>query len=203
MSVLFIFSLLFIIYHVREWIISMTKRKKSLEKEPEKPSEPKPAVDVVGKSTTVFLAPLPPAGMEPLMSEDLETEMRSEAETEPDIMPEEVDADFNSLYVPGEDELEQYANNDMDTTGCLSQGLSYEQISHAIDVVQGKKTGKNDEAIAGETFSIMPTGFLDMICMQTDHEIMVKKLIDCYVDSVGKMKPVSESVKDFDINKYV
>ena len=202
LTVVFLLVVVFLLFNI---FIAMDRYKSLKRKapEPKKPSAPEPVIDVVGKSTTVFLAPLPPAGIEPMMSEDLETEMKSEAETEPDIKPEEVEANLNASYVPGEDELEQYANDDMDLTGCLSQGLSFEQISHAIDVVEGKKSGKNDEVIAGETFSVMPTDFLDMICMQTDHEIMVKKLIAGYLDSVGKMKPVPVPVKDFDINKYV
>jgi len=48
----------------------------------------------------------------------------------------------------------------------LSQGLTFEQISHAVDVVEGKKSGEKDEYFAGETLSVMPDDFLNMICMQ-------------------------------------
>jgi len=70
-------------------------------------------------------------------------------------------------------------------------------------VVKGRKSGENDELLAGETFSIMPTDFLDVICMQSDHEAMVKKLITGYLDFPQKMKPIPAMVANFDINKYV
>ena len=196
-SALFIFSVLFMVYHVREWFLRMKKRNFVPERVPEKPLEP--AIDVVGKSTTTFLAPLIHYSIEPIISEKLEIEMKSEAETEPDIMPEDVEANLNTPFVPDDDELEQYPIEDTD----LSQGLSYEQIGHAIDVVEGKKSGENEKIAAGETLCIMPEDFLNTICAQADNEAMVKRLIACYVDSVGKIKPIPAVVTEFDINRYV
>ena len=201
MSILFIFSLLFIAYYVRELFLKMTKRNIAPERVPEKPSEP--TIDVVGKSTTTFLAPLMPETIEPIMSEKLEVEMKSEAETEPDINSEDVEANLYTPFVPDDDELYQYPNDNMDLTGGLSQGLTYQQISHVIDVVQGKKSDESDELIAGETLSIMPSDFLNMICTQVDNESIVKRLISNYVDSVDKIKPQPADITDFDIHKYV
>ena len=203
MSALFLFSLLFMAYYIREWYLRMTKRNIAPEPErvPEKPLEP--TIDVVGKSTVVFLAPLMPETIEPIMSEKLEVEMKSEAETEPDIQPEDIEVNLNAPFVLDDDELDQYRSDDMDLSDELSQGLTYQQISHAIDVVQGKKTDENDKIIAGETLSIMPEDFLNTVCAQADNEAMVKRLIACYVDSVGKIKPQPVEITDFDINKYV
>ena len=202
MSVFFILVFVYLFCKISELIDRRKARKKTpVAREPEKVS--KSVVDVVGKSTTVFLAPLIPARIEPLMSEKLELELRSSAETEPDILSEEVEANLNAQYIPDEDELIQYANDDIDLTGEASQGLTYQQISHAIDVVHGKKSGETEEIIAGETLCVMPDDFLSMICMQTEYESMVKKLITCYVDSVGKIKPTPLAITDFDINKYV
>jgi len=204
LSVLFFFVILYLVYQIRDLMDKRIARKRmAAAREPEKFLEPLPAIDIVGKSTTVFLAPLIPAGNEPLMSEDLETVMQLEAETEPDVMPDEVETNLNAPYIPDEDELIQYANDDMDMTDELSQGLTFEQISHAVEVIEGKKTGETDAYLAGETLTVMPTDFLDMICMQADHEAMVKKLIAGYLDYPDKMKPAPVSVANFDINQYV
>jgi hypothetical protein len=203
LSVLIIFSFLYMVYYISEWIDRMAKRKRTSVIAPEKSIESKSVLDVVGKSTTAFLAPLTSASIEPLMSEDLEMELKSEAKTESDIISDEVEANLNAPYIPDEDELEQYRNDDADLQGEFSQGLTFEQISHAVEVVQGGKTGETEELLAGETLTVMPTDFLDMICMQADHEAMVKKLIAGYLDFPGKMKPVPVLVANFDINKYV
>jgi len=204
LSVLFFLAALYLLYQIRELIDRRTARKKTpAAKEPEKPLKQDSAIDIVGKSTTVFLAPLISASIEPTMSEELELEEKPAIETEPDILPEDVKVNLNVQYIPDEDELINYANYDMDLTGDLSQGLTYQQISDAIDVVHGNKKGENEEIIAGETLCLMPNDFLNMICMQTEYESVVKKLIACYVDSVGKIKPKPVVLTDFDINNYV
>jgi hypothetical protein len=96
-----------------------------------------------------------------------------------------------------------YPNENTDVSDDLSQGLTFEQISQAIDVVQGKKTGEADEIAAGETLCIMPSDFVDTICRQAEHEAMVKRLIAGYVDFTVKIKPASALIANFDINKYV
>ena len=199
LSVLFLFTVWFIVFYISEWIDELKrKRRRRRLQVSEKPVEP--AIDIVGISTTAFLAPLI-TRMEPMMSMDLELELQPAVETEPDISPSDVDV---SLNLPlDEDELEMYRNENSDVSDDLSQGLTFEQISHALDVVEGRKSGENDEYLAGETFSVMPTDFLSMICMQTDHEAMVKKLIAGYLDFPAKLKPVPAPVVNFDINNYV
>jgi hypothetical protein len=49
----------------------------------------------------------------------------------------------------------------------------------------------------------MPADFLNVICMQADHEYMVKRLIAAYVDAAGKVKPAPAGIADFDVNKFV
>jgi hypothetical protein len=100
-------------------------------------------------------------------------------------------------------ELDDYPFDNMDATGNLSQGLTFEQINQAVEVIEGKKSGENEEYFAGETPTLMPSDFLTVICMQADYEAMVKKLIAVYLDFPGKMKPVPVQVANFDINNYV
>ena len=195
----FFTAFVLISFYISELIGKWKNRNSIVENNTEAISEPE--YDVVGKSTTTFLAPIKFEKNEPLMSETLEREPA--AGVEPDISPDEVQITMSKPYIPDDDELEQYANDDVDTTGDFSQGLTYQQISHAIDVVEGKKSTENDELIAGETLSVMPSDFLNMICRQADHENNVKKLLANYVDSVGKIKPQPAPVKNFDIKRYV
>ena len=204
MVVLFLFTICYMLFQISEWIDRMKARKRMrAAREPEKPVEPIPAIDVVGKSTTVFLVPLISASLEPMMSEELELDVKPSVETEPDILPENVDANLNSAVILEDDELDEYSGDNSDWEGNLSKGLTYQQISDAIDVVEGRKSGENYEYLAGETFALMSSDFLNMICTQADHEAKVKKLIAGYVDSVGVIKPVPALVANFDIKKYV
>jgi hypothetical protein len=195
LSVLAFYTVWFIIFYIREWVDELKrKRRRQYVKALEKPAEP--AIDIVGKSTTAFLAPL-----KPIVSVDLEREQQPALEAEPDISPSDVEISLN--LPPDEDEPEMYPNENHDTSDDLSQGLTFEQISHALDVVEGRKSDENDGYLAGEIFSMMPDDFLTVICVQTDHEAMVKKLIAGYLDFPGKMKPAPALVANFDINNYV
>jgi hypothetical protein len=164
-----------------------------LARAPEKPAEP--VYHIVGKSTTVFLAPLTP-----VMSEDLVPELQTALEPEPDILPNDVETHLNHSVMIADDEPDTYPDGDLEE---LSQGLTFEQISHAVEVIEGKKSDEKDEYFAGETLSIMPDDFLNVICVQENYEAKVKKLIAGYLDFPGKMKPVPVVVANFDINKYV
>ena len=194
----FFVAFVFISFYVSDVIGKWKNWKWLVDNEPELISEPE--VDVIGKSMTSFLAPLWLEKNEPLMSEKLELEPTAEAE--PDISPDEIEVIMSRPYVPDDDELEQYANDDVDISGFFSQGLTFQQISHAIDVIEGKKFAADDALIAGETFNLMPSDFLNTICMQPDYENMVKKLIAGYVDAIGK-KPKPATVSNFNISKYV
>ena len=194
LSVIFLLSLWYIYFQISDAIDRVKARKRMrAARTPEKPYEP--VYDVVGKTTTVFLAPLMP-----VMSEDLEPEPQTALEPEPEILPTEVDVHLNASIEIADEEFDFYPDA---ASGELSQGLTFEQISHAVDVVEGKKSGENDEYFAGETLSVMPDDFLNMICMQENYEAKVKKLIAGYLDFPAKMKPVPAMVANFDINQFV
>ena len=202
-GIISVLAVAYLIFYFYIWIDNRTSKDAIDTDNRAKPSEP--AIGVVGKSNSVFLAPLVDADVKPFMSEDLKPEQDAiaETETEPDVLPADVDANLNSPYVPDEDELDDLLAGDTGSANHLSQGLTFEQINHALDVVEGRKHGENNEYFAGETFSVMPSDFLTVICMQADYESAVKKLMAGYLDFPGKMKPVKASVESFDISKYV
>ena len=184
----------YLFYAVYQWIDRRCSKRAS------KPETPEPAYNMVGKSHSVFLTPLV---IEPIISDKLETEMKSEAVSEPEIQPDDVEVNLGNLQTIDADELDDFSGQNVNPEDVLSQGLTFEQISHAIEVVDGKKSGETDEYLAGQTFSMMPTDFLEVICGQPEHEAKVKKLISGYLDFPDKMKPVRVAISDFDINKYV
>jgi hypothetical protein len=194
LCVIAFFCVWYIVFSIGLWMSDLkAKRRMRLARATEKPAQP--VYDIVGKSTTVFLAPLTP-----VMSEDLVPELQTALEPEPDIIPGEVETHLNHSVMIADDEPDAYHDGDMEE---LSQGLTFEQISHAVEVIEGKKSDEKDEYFAGETLSIMPDDFLNMICMQENYDAKVKKLIAGYLDFPGKMKPVPVVVTNFDINKYV
>ena len=130
MVVLFLFCIWYLVFQTSEWIDRMKAKKRmreAREQEPVKPQEPKPVVDVVGKSTTVFLAPLTPSSIEPFMSDDLEPEPA--VESEQGITPEEVEANLNSAVILDEDELDDYSDEATDWDENMSKDLTCQQIS--------------------------------------------------------------------------
>jgi hypothetical protein len=195
LGVLFVFCILYMAFQMYVWIDRLKARKKPLAGEPENPPEPV-VTNVVGKSTTVFLAPL----HEPVTGEQ---KPEPAVETEPEIQPADVEVILKQPLDMDEIEIDDFQNVDMDASDYLSQGLTFEQIGHAVEVVEGRKSGEADEYLAGETFSLMPPDFMTVICMQADREAMVKKLMAGYLDFPDKMKPVPVEVTDFDINNYV
>lgn len=200
-----IVALIFFAFCVSEWTDKLRKRKgdRAESREEDPVSVPEAAADIVGKSASVFFTPLPPAVMEPLMSDVLEPEEHTFAETEPGIAPEDVETGLSHPYVPDEDDMEYYTDGIMGAPDELSQGLTFEQIGHALDVVEGRRRGETDKYLAGQAFSVMPDDFLNVVCMQADRESMVKKLIDGYLNAPVNVKPVPAAVAGFDISKYI
>ena len=140
----FVYVSSYVIKAISRW----TKRNKATEKQPEPVSEHD--VDIVGKSKSSLLVPLVFEKNEP-------EEPVSAPETEPDVSSEDIDVTMTKPYIPDDDELEQFRNDDVDIPEVFSQGLTYQQISEALEVVDGRKTGEDEELVAGEILSMMPS----------------------------------------------
>jgi hypothetical protein len=101
LTVVFLLSVIYLFYYIA---IAMDRYKSLKKKEPKPEPPPESANDIVGKSTTVFLAPL----HEPVMSIVLEYEMEQTVETEPDISPTDVEIIMNRTDLPDKDEFIDY-----------------------------------------------------------------------------------------------
>ena len=195
LGIIAILVIFYLAYVIDDWITRFVHKKalKRIREEMDKKSDP--TFDVVGKTTTKFLAPLTFEADEPFMSEELEPETEL-VDAEPEISPEDVEVNPKQTVMIDDDELEDYSADNSEPDG-LSKGLTFEQISHAVEVVEGRKSNESDEYRAGETFMVMPTDFVDAICKQTEYETSVKRLISCYVDMAGKVKPVPANGCEF------
>jgi hypothetical protein len=166
--------------------------------------------DMVGKSRTVYLKEVPkepPGAVEPFFSEDLgATPPYSE---EPDITDEDVENDPDKDPLTGE---ERFLTLDTDPDGedfPSSTGMTYEQISGALDVIQGKKTdAAGRQAAARILYEAEGSDLFNFLTAQAENEAIVERLIKENIDNDGV--PLSESRgkqrrgrKEFDIGKYV
>ena len=152
---------------------------------------------IVGKSRMVFLQPIQEPVQQqlnmPLMSQPLEVEPRVE---QPDIEPEEVEVNFETIDVDETEFQQKY-----DSSEDLSQGITYEQISHAVTVLEGKKTSETDRLKAGETLYNMSADMAAFFDKQEMYLNKVDKLIGSFIDSSGKK--INTDTEEFDVKKFI
>jgi hypothetical protein len=165
-----------------------------------------PPYSIVGKSQTVYLEePPPPKKIEPVFSEDLQ---RVPAyEEEPDVTSDDVD------YNRGEEVLteeERFTPLDVEPdSGAESTGMTFEQISRALDVVQGKKTDDADRtAVARILYEVQGGDVFDFLASQAENETIIERLLKENLDDAGEILPENRrkrrrEIEEFDMEKYV
>ncbi|MDR0349483.1 MAG: DUF4122 domain-containing protein [Tannerella sp.] len=185
---------------------------------PETPIKGKTAVPVtetapynmVGKSQTVYLEELPKEqvkAIEPLFSEDLQ--QSPSYEEEPDIANEDVDGSLNEDRISGEDRFIPL-DTDMDNGDFPSStGMTYEQISQALDVVQGRQTDDaGRQATARILYETEGSDLFNFLTAQAENEAIVERLIKENLDNNGEtvlenIRKKRRETKEFDMGKYV
>jgi hypothetical protein len=178
---------------------------------PETPqTQPEPiAYSVVGKSQTVYLEEFSKEeakAVEPAFSEDLP--QISTYEEEPDITNDDVANNLNEDRFSEEDRflpLDTDADNEDFPS---STGMTYQQISEALDVMQGKPTDKSgQQATARILHEIEGSDLFNFLTAQAENEAVVERLIRENIDNNGV--PFSENtrkrmeIETFDMDKYV
>jgi hypothetical protein len=164
---------------------------------------------VVGKSQTVYLEEHPKEktkAIEPAFSEDLQR--ISAYEEEPDIGNDDVD---NSLNKDGFTEEDRFLSLDVDADDGdfpSSTGMTYEQISQALDVMQGRQTDEAGRQVAARIlYEVEGSDLFNFLTAQAENEALVEKLIK---ENIDNNIPLSENTKkkqrdrkEFDMDKYV
>ncbi|MDR1341331.1 MAG: DUF4122 domain-containing protein [Prevotellaceae bacterium] len=175
---------------------------------PQAQSEPV-AYSVVGKSQSVYLEEFfkeEAKAVEPAFSEDLL--QVSTYEEESDITNNDVADNLNEEAFSEEDRflpLDTDADNEDFPS---STGMTYQQISEALDVMQGKPMDQaGQQAVARILHEIEGSDLFNFLTAQAENEAMVEKLLRENIDggsilfseSTGKHK----EIETFDMDKYV
>jgi hypothetical protein len=164
--------------------------------------------NIVGKSQTVYPEEIPKEkAVEPVFSEELE-KIPAYGE-EADITNDDVDDNLNEDRL-SEDECFLPLDADADNGDFpSSSGMTYEQISQALDVVQGKSTDNaGRQAAARILYEVEGSDLFNFLTAQAENEALVEKLIRENIDNSGVT--ISENTgkqrrdrTEFDMDKYV
>jgi hypothetical protein len=144
---------------------------------------------------------------EPLFSENLQPVPAYEEE--PDITDAEVDDSLNKDSFPEEDRFLSLDADPDDRDFPSSTGMTYEQISQALDVVQGKQTDDaGRQATTRILYEVQGSDLFNFLTAQAENEALVEKLIRENIDN--NSVSLSENTKkqrwnmdEFDMDKYV
>ena len=161
---------------------------------------------IIGKSQTVYIEKPPQEKrLEPVFSEDLQK--LPAYEEEPDISPDDVEDYLDEGILTEE---ERFIPLNMEPDGeALSTGMTYEQISGVLDVVQGKKTKDKEKLTAARILYEVQGGELfDFLAAQAENEAIIERLLKENLDDAedifaeNRKKRRRETV-EFDMEKYV
>ena len=161
---------------------------------------------IVGKSQTVYLEePPPPKKVEPAFSEDLE--QIPSYEEEPDVTTDDVDVSFDEGVLSEE---ERFTPLDMEPDSePVSTGMTFEQISEVLDVVQGKNTNDADELAAARIlYEVQGGDLFNFLAAQAENEAIIERLLKENLDDAGEKLPENRKkqqreIAAFDMEKYV
>jgi hypothetical protein len=166
--------------------------------------------NMIGKSQTVYLEEPPkekPKAVEPAFSEDLQ--QAPSYEEEPDIAGNDVDDNLNKEGFTEEDRFLSLDTDADDGDFPSSTGMTYEQISQALDVMQGRQTDEaGRQAAAHILYEVEGSDLFNFLTAQAENEALVEKLIKENIDNNNI--PLTETTKkkrrdrkEFDMDKYV
>jgi hypothetical protein len=190
---------------VREFLRFLTPKTPVKEKAPV--SVPETALyNMLGKSRTVYLEEQTKA-VEPAFSEELQR--ISAYEEEPDIGNDDVDNSLNKDGFAEEDRFLALEADADDGVFPSSTGMTYEQISQALDVMQGRQTDEaGRQAAARILYEVEGSDLFNFLTTQAENEALVEKLIKENIDNDDILlsentKKKRRDRKEFDMDKYV
>lgn len=199
---------------LREYLLQREMQKKS-EKEKHQPIvKVESSPSVIGKTTVVYLDDPATAAVAPAFTVQLET--TGYIGEEEDISPDEVES---KLTPPAEEVLtkdEYYERLDENAPGEdpeLSTGLTYQQLSQAVDVLSSPsfENRKDTEVmeVARTLYAIRGTDMFQFFASQVGNMAMVEQLLEECLDGDGqplpkrKKKPLLNNTIAFDMERFV
>ena len=164
-----------------------------------------PVHEIVGKSQTVYYDEIPKEEVKPVFSEDLELVPKYEVESE--ITDDDVE---NNLKEETLTDNDRFVPLDVEPdNGDFFTGMTFDQLSSAIDVISGNKTDREEvKEAALFLYEIHGSEVFDFLTSQAENEQIIEKLMKDYLDSDGKMivedvRKKRPEIENFDIGKYV
>ena len=150
-----------------------------------------PVPDVMGGTRYVYLDKDAGQTVAPVLSEPMETASAEEAETEDDLLPEEVEHDL-PMEVLGIIREEQKALDALphDAEAVTPEPVSINDLALAGDVLMGIGKDGHDAAkqlrAAQTLYRIQGTDLYDILASQVENAETVSNLIDQYLDENGE-----------------
>lgn len=159
-----------------------------------------PVPDVMGSTRYVYLDKDAGQTVAPVLSEPMETVPAEEAETDGDLLPEEVEYDLpiETLKIIGE---EQKALDALprDAEAVTTEPVSLNDLILAGDVLMGiDKDGQDKEKqlrAARTLHRIQGTDLYDILVSQVENAETVSALIDRYLDENGEPRVKLQSLR--------
>lgn len=150
-----------------------------------------PVPDVMGSTRYVYLDKDAGQTVAPVLSEPMETAPAEEAETDEDLLPEEVEYDLpmETLKIIGE---EQKALDALprDAEAVTTEPVSLNDLILAGDVLMGIDKDRQDTEkqlrAARTLYRIQGTDLYDILVSQVENAETVSALIDQYLDENGE-----------------
>lgn len=178
---------------LREYLLSQKKQKQS-EKRPPEPTIKTESSSVIGKTTVVYLEDPAIVAVAPAFSIPLET--TGYLGEEEDVSPDEVESELTPPLEKVLDKEELYERLDENAPGEdpeLSTGLTYQQLSQAVDVLSSSslenRKDKEVMEVAHTLYAIRGTDMFQFFASQVGNTAMIEQILEECLDGDGQPLP--------------
>lgn len=179
---------------LREYLLQREEQKRSENEKPQSIGKVESSPSVIGKTTVVYLDDPTTAPVAPAFTVQLET--TGYMGEEEDISPDEVESELipTAEKVLAKDEFyERLDENAPGEDPEISTGLTYQQLSQAVDVLSSSSLGnKKDEEVmevAHTLYAIRGTDMFQFFASQVGNMAMVEQLLEECLDGDGQPLP--------------
>lgn len=176
---------------LREYLLAKREQKKVETRKPEPLLEAKPSSSVIGKTTVIYLEDPAIVTVAPEFTVQLET--TGYIGEEEDVSPDEVESELIPSLEKVLDKEELYERLDENAPGEdpeLSTGLTYQQLSQAVDVLSSSSLeSKKDEEIievARTLYAIRGTDMFQFFASQVGNTAMIEQILEECLDGDGQ-----------------
>lgn len=179
---------------LREYLLQKKEQKKPEKEKSELITQVEPIPSVIGKTTVVYLED--PAIVKVAPEFTVQLESTGYIGEEEDVSPDEVESDLTSPVEKVLTKDEYYERLDENAPGEdpeLSTGLTYQQLSQAVDILSSSSLeNKRDEEVievARTLYAISGTDMFQFFVSQVGNMAMVEQILEECLDGDGQPLP--------------